>query len=172
MSSPNNEPDRVVPALPDLAICLSPAFERLVAEAGLCAGLLAYRPAEEAHYRAMCSVALPLAPFNGSAADSLTAQLLDCHLRHPRPHVHSLKSSALWKEMSSVCDTGTWRSRAIFIPFLARDDALDFLLFSVKEDSLKAAPQIISECERLAAHAAALMGRYPLGRSTDRKSVV
>ncbi len=75
-----------------------------------------------------------------------------------------MKSSALWKEVSSVCDTSAWRSRSMFIPFLVGDDALDFLLFTANEDSFKAEPNIINACQRLAAHAAAIMDAAKIAR--------
>ncbi|MDD2598116.1 MAG: HAMP domain-containing sensor histidine kinase [Kiritimatiellae bacterium] len=157
MSSLNKGPDRVIPALPDLESCIFPEFEKLITNAGLCAGILAYKQSQHSQYTAMCSVAVPLAPFKGSSSDSLTAQLLDCHMHYPRPHVHSLKSSKFWKELSAVCDTSSWRKRALFIPFLVGDDALDFLLFSADDDSMKVTSDIINAWSELAAHVAAIM---------------
>ena len=143
--------------MPDLITCMLPSFQSIISHMGLIAGILTHRSATESTYTALCSVLIPLAPFNGAASGSLTALLLDCHMRHPAPHVHSLKSSEFWKQVSSICDTGNWQKRGLFIPFVVDDDALDFLLFSTVGSDMEAEPSIIAECETLASHAAALI---------------
>lgn len=157
MSSTNKKPDKIISILPDITTCLSPSFKQLITKSGLCAGLLAYKKAEDVEYTALCSINIPLAPFNGSATKSLTTQLQECHTQYARPHVHSLKSSRLWKEVSSVRDTKDWISRSIFVPFLVEDDAFDLLLFSKNKELLKIEESIVDECRQLVAYAAALM---------------
>lgn len=157
MSSPSSSPTRVTPSMPEISTCIQPSFEKLISESNLVAGILSYRPSEQRHYAAACSVNIPLAPFNGVASGSLTALLIDCHMRHPRPHVHSLKSSEFWKNLSSVCDTRNWRTRGLFIPFLVGDDSWNFLLFSTTEEAMNADPSVVAAAEALTAHAAAIM---------------
>ncbi|MBA4388156.1 MAG: hypothetical protein C0404_09255 [Verrucomicrobia bacterium] len=157
MSFSSKSPIKVVPLMPDLPTCLLPSFRKFITDTGFVAGLLAHKPALEPTYKVLYSAIIPPAPFNGKASPSLNSVLLECHMRNPCPHVHSLKSTQFWKELSSVCETANWQRRGLFVPFLVGDDALDFLLFSSESGIMPTDDVLVGRCETLAANAAAIM---------------
>lgn len=48
---------------------------------------------------------------------------------HSAPHIHGMKKSIFWTELSKVCNTSSWQNKAIYYPVLARDYKLIILLF-------------------------------------------
>jgi len=125
----------------DLTDCLRSLFNELVEKYGYSAYLLCNKIPEQTGFKVLSSHAIPITPFNGAKSESLNKFLDDCYQSYPAPHVHSIKSSQLWTDIASICNTEGWFSRVVFLPF-QYDDYHFTLLFFGDQLSIK---QITSE---------------------------